>query len=168
LKDFCDILSEVKHRRGEQFALATIVRTQGSSYRRPGARMLICEDGKTVGSLSASCLEQEIASRALEVLKTGEPAIMRFDTRKRFGCAGEIEIFVEPAPENFFLTLADNLHARFTCLAITRFSGEALGTRIAQAMGTRWVFPRSLPVLFLKNCFHSATRQAPNRLFAKS
>ena len=132
MKDIYDILNELKHRRGEKFALATIVRTQGSSYRRPGARMLICADGKTVGSLSAGCLEQEVALRALEVLKTGEPAIMRFDTRKRFGCAGEIEIFVEPAPENFFLRLAENLDARFTCFAITRFSGEALGTRIAE------------------------------------
>jgi xanthine dehydrogenase accessory factor len=132
LKDIYDILNELKQRRGEQFALATLVRTQGSSYRRPGARMLICADGKTVGSLSAGCLEQEVASRALEVLNTGEPAIMRFDTRKRFGCAGEIEIFIEPAPENFFLTLAENLDARFSCFSITRFSGEALGTRIAE------------------------------------
>jgi len=55
LKDIYDILSEVKRRRGENFALATLVRTQGSSYRRPGARMLVRTDGETVGSLSAGC-----------------------------------------------------------------------------------------------------------------
>jgi len=122
----------VKRRRGEKFALATVVRAQGSSYRRPGARMLISADGATVGSLSAGCLEQDVASPALEVLKTGQPAIISFDTRKRFGCAGKIDIFIEPAPENFFITLAENLGARFTCLAITRFSGDGLGTRIGK------------------------------------
>jgi xanthine dehydrogenase accessory factor len=132
LKDIYDILSEVMRRRGEKFALATLVRAQGSSYRRPGARMLVCAHGKTIGSLSAGCLEQEVASRALEVLKTGQPAIMSFDTRKRFGCAGKIDIFIEPAPQNFFLTLTVNLGARFTCFAITRFSGDGLGTRIGK------------------------------------
>ena len=132
MKDIYDILNELKQRRGEKFALATLVRTQGSSYRRPGARMLICADGKTIGSLSAGCLEQDVASRALEVLKTGDAAMMRFDTRKRFGCAGKIDIFVEPAPDNVLLNLAENLNARFTCFAITRFSGEGLGTRIGE------------------------------------
>jgi xanthine dehydrogenase accessory factor len=132
LKDIYDILSEVKRRRGEKFALATLVRAQGSSYRRPGARMLIRADGETVGSLSAGCLEQEVASRGLEVLKTGEPGIMSFDTRKRFGCAGKIDIFIEPAPENFLLILAENLDARFTCFAITRFNGDGLGTWIGE------------------------------------
>ena len=132
MKDIYDILTELKQRRGEKFALATLVRAQGSSYRRPGARMLVCADGKTIGSLSAGCLEQEVTSRAFEVLKTGQPAITSFDTRKRFGCAGQIDIFVEPAPENVLLDLAENLDARFTCFAITRFSGDALGTRIGK------------------------------------
>lgn len=132
MKDIYDILSEVKRRRGEKFALATLVRARGSSYRQPGARMLIRADGGTVGSLSAGCLEQEVASRALEVLKTGRPVIMSFDTRKRFGCAGTIDIFIEPAPENILLILAKNLDARFTCVAITRFSGDRLGTRIGK------------------------------------
>jgi xanthine/CO dehydrogenase XdhC/CoxF family maturation factor len=130
VKDIYDILKAFKQRPGEKFALATLVRARGSSYRRPGARLLICADGKTVGSLSAGCLEQEVTSRALEVLKTGEPAIMNFDTRKRFGCAGNIDIFIEPAPQNFFIALSESLDARLTCFAITRFSGHELGTRI--------------------------------------
>lgn len=129
MKDIYDILKEWKKRRGEKFALATLVRAQGSSYRRPGARMLICSDGAIVGSLSAGCLEQDVASRALEVLRIGQPAIMSFDTRKRFGCAGKIDILIEPAPENFLLVVAKNLAARLTSFAITRFSGDKLGTR---------------------------------------
>lgn len=132
MKDIYDILTAFRQRPGEKFALATLVRARGSSYRRPGARMLICADGKTFGSLSAGCLEQEVASRALEVLKTRRPAIMNFDTRRRFGCAGNIDIFIEPAPQNFFIDLSENLDARLMCFAITRFSGHGLGTRIGK------------------------------------
>src|SRR5436190_364793 len=94
MKDIYDILREWKKRRGEKcqsgsaLALATLVCIKGSSYRRPGARMLICTDGNSVGSLSAGCLEEEVASRARQVLLSGEPALVSFDTRKRFGCAG--------------------------------------------------------------------------------
>ena len=136
MKDIYDILREWKKRRDEQwqsgskFALATLGRAEGSSYRRPGARMLICEDGKTVGSLSAGCLEEEVALRARQVLLTGEPALMSFDTRKRFGCAGKIDIFIECAAENFFVDLAENLDARRCCAAITRFAGDKAGTRV--------------------------------------
>ncbi len=92
--------------------------------------MLICEDGKTVGSLSAGCLEEEVALRAREVFRTGQPVLMTFDTRKRFGCAGKIDIFIECAAENFFVDLAENLDARRCCAAITRFTGKEAGTRI--------------------------------------
>ena len=132
MKDIYDILKEWKKRRGGKSALATLVRAQGSSYRRPGARMLICADGEMIGSLSAGCLEQDVAARGLEILKTGLPATMCFDTRKRFGCAGKIDIFIEPAPENFLVDLAENLNARRECLAITRFAGAGLGTRIGR------------------------------------
>ena len=99
MKDIYDILREWKKRcgsdchSGSEFALATLVRVEGSSYRRPGARMLICENGTSVGSLSAGCLEDEVALRAREVLQTGQPTIVSFDTRRRFGCAGRIDIY---------------------------------------------------------------------------
>jgi xanthine dehydrogenase accessory factor len=132
LKDIYDILREWNKRPDERFALATLVRAKGSTYRRPGARMLICEDGKTVGSLSAGCMEEEVALRAREVLVTGKPALIGFDTRKRFGCAGKIDIFIECAAENFFADLAEKLDARRSCVAITRFRGGKVGTRIVQ------------------------------------
>src|SRR5205807_2630211 len=103
MKDIYDILREWKKRRAEKcqpspdFALATLIRGKGSTYARRGARMPICEDGKTVGSLRAGCLEEEVALRARQVLLTGEPALMSFDTRKHFGCAGKIDIFIECA-----------------------------------------------------------------------
>ena len=83
--------------------------------------MLICEDGKTVGSLSAGCLEEEVAMRAREVLRTSEPEMMTFDTRRRFGCAGKIDIYIERISDKFFTDLAADLEARRSHLAITRF-----------------------------------------------
>jgi len=124
MKDIYDILREFKKRRGENFALATLVQAEGSSYRRPGARMLVCADGKTVGSLSAGCLEEQVASRALEVLRTGEAAIMSFDTRKRFGCAGKIDIFIERVSQDFLCELAAHLDTRRSCLVITALEGS--------------------------------------------
>jgi xanthine/CO dehydrogenase XdhC/CoxF family maturation factor len=121
VKDLYDILREWKRRRGERFALATLVRVEGSSYRRPGARMLICEDGTIIGSLSAGCIEEEVARFASEVLRIGEPTLMSFDTRRRFGCAGKIEILVERADESFLSNLEEDLSRRRPHVAVTRF-----------------------------------------------
>ncbi len=92
--------------------------------------MLIWPDGKMIGSLSAGCLEEEVTLRAREVLETGEPALMSFDTRRRFGCAGRIDIFIERTDEKFFVDLAEKLDARRSCFAITRFTGYERGSRI--------------------------------------
>jgi xanthine dehydrogenase accessory factor len=124
LKDIYDILRVFRKRRGERFALATLVRAEGSSYRRPGARMLICEDGLTIGSLSGGCLEEEVALRARDVLETGEPALMSFDTLKRFGCHGKIDIYIERVAEKFFVDLANDLDARRNHIAITSVGGS--------------------------------------------
>ena len=94
--------------------------------------MLVSPDGTLVGSLSGGCLEEEVAQRAAEVLRTGKPALMSFDTRRRFGCNGSIDIFLEVADPAFFETLSAALHQRRTCRAVTVFEGseEELGSRI--------------------------------------
>jgi xanthine dehydrogenase accessory factor len=132
MKEIVDIIREWDRHRGQPLALATLVRAQGSSYRRPGARMLICSDGTTAGSLSGGCLEEEVARRAFEVLRTGVPSLMSFDTRLRFGCNGTIEIFVEAAREDFLSELAGHFAGRRGCRAMTVFSGplDQLGTWI--------------------------------------
>jgi xanthine dehydrogenase accessory factor len=124
LKDIYDIIREWRKRRNENLALATLVRAEGSSYRRPGARMLICEDGTRVGSLSAGCLEDEVAARAGEVLQTGKAQSVSFDTRRRFGCSGKIEIYIEPADGSFFANLAKELDARRQYVSVIQFNGH--------------------------------------------
>lgn len=61
-------------------ALATVVSIEGSSYRRPGARMFITESGETTGVLSGGCLERDVAERALKVMETGQAVVVRYDT----------------------------------------------------------------------------------------
>ena len=131
MKEIRDILRFFELHRGEALALATLVAARGSSYRRPGARMLICGDETTAGSLSGGCLEEEVARRAQDVRRDGTPALMSFDTRLRFGCNGSIDIFVEAAPEDFLARLAANFSERRSSRVVTVFAGDGqFGTRL--------------------------------------
>ena len=90
---------------GQRAALATVVSVQGSSYRRPGARMLITEHGETTGVLSAGCFEQDVCERAAKVMSNGEPILVKYDTTSDddivwglgLGCSGVIHVLIEPA-----------------------------------------------------------------------
>lgn len=115
MKELRDIVRLFESRPDGAFALATLVETRGSSYRLPGARMLISASGETAGSLSGGCLEDEVIARAREVLRTGVAAWLTFDTRRRFGCNGALEILVERVENEFLRDLADAFHARRPC-----------------------------------------------------
>ncbi len=134
MKDVHDIIREWQRHPTEKFALATLVRARGSSYRRAGARMLIAPDGRSVGSLSGGCLEEEVAQIGREVLLCGEPRLTSFDTRRRFGCNGAIDIFVERFQNEFAAEVAAHLRARERCLAATIFEPAAkdAGSRVIE------------------------------------
>ena len=132
MKEIRDILRLYERHRGEPLALATLVAARGSSYRRPGARMLICADGMTVGSLSGGCLEEEVTRRAAEVMRTGIPALMSFDTRLRFGCNGSIDVFVERVHKELLGQLAASFLNRRNCRLVTVHVGEDIGTRLVR------------------------------------
>jgi xanthine dehydrogenase accessory factor len=91
--------------RGENMALATIVDVRGSTYRRPGARLVMSGDGKMVGNLSGGCLEGEVQEVALSVMKDGKARTAFYDLTADdevvwgwgLGCNGAIEVFIEPA-----------------------------------------------------------------------
>lgn len=135
MKEIQDILREFEKRPEERRALATLVGANGSSYRRPGARMLISLDQRVVGSLSGGCLEEEVALLARDVIRTGKPKLVSFDTRRRFGCNGEIEIFIEPLNRSFLFELGEHFRARRSCTALTNFKNPAceFGTKIVGA-----------------------------------
>jgi xanthine dehydrogenase accessory factor len=130
MKEIRDIVRLYESRRAERLALATLVASRGSSYRRPGARMLICADGTTAGSLSGGCLEEEVVRQAREIIAGAPPILMSFDTRLRFGCNGSIDVFVEAAREDFLSGMAANFAERRTSRAATIFANGELGTRL--------------------------------------
>jgi len=103
LSDLLDA-AEALAARGEQMALATVVATRGSTYRRAGARLLIPAEGETIGNISGGCLEGDVARIGREVMASGIPRTVEFDMTADhdavwgygLGCNGAIELFVEP------------------------------------------------------------------------
>ncbi|MFY9549867.1 MAG: XdhC family protein [Thermoanaerobaculia bacterium] len=92
---------------GRQAALATVVGTEGSAYRRPGAKFLVEDDGRTLGGISGGCLEADVRENALQILRDRRaPRLLRYDTGADdeaiwglgLGCSGSVEVFVQPAP----------------------------------------------------------------------
>lgn len=82
-------------RNGMKSVLASVVALDGSSYRRPGVRMLILENGKMIGAVSGGCVEKEILLQSESVFKTGESKMMTYDGRYRLGCEGILYILLE-------------------------------------------------------------------------
>lgn len=86
-------------------ALATVVRVDGSAYRRPGVRMLVTETGHTIGMVSGGCLEGDVQERAAIVMRTGRPACIKYDTTTDedivwglgSGCNGIVHVLIEPS-----------------------------------------------------------------------
>lgn len=68
-----DILTLAKQAQSQDIdaVLATVVRTEGSAYRKPGAMMLICADGRSVGMVSGGCLERHLIQRAFWLTRNG-------------------------------------------------------------------------------------------------
>lgn len=101
------LLIAYDHQRqsGNPCALATVTEVEGSSYRRPGARMLVTDDGHLTGSISGGCLEGDALRRARRVMLTGKSEIIVYDSTDieedlqhgaQLGCEGTIHILLEP------------------------------------------------------------------------
>ena len=107
VSEITDVLEaiELLSAKGEKMALATIVAVRGSTYRRPGARLLVPEDGAPVGNISGGCLEGDVADMARIVMEEGRARLAGWDLTADdddvwglgLGCNGAIEVFIEPA-----------------------------------------------------------------------
>ena len=83
-------------KQGKKAVFVSVVALEGSSYRKPGVRMLISETGESVGAVSGGCVENEIIRQAQSVFKSGKAKIITYDGRLRIGCEGIIHILIEP------------------------------------------------------------------------
>jgi len=110
MKEIRDILKafDEAQKFGKQTALATVVHVEGSSYRRPGARMLIEDDGQLTGAISGGCLEGDALRKALLVMTEKRSRLVTYDTMDDddakfgvgLGCNGIIQVLIEPIDIN--------------------------------------------------------------------
>lgn len=80
---------------GLKSVLATVVALDGSSYRKPGVRMLILENDTMIGAVSGGCVEKDILRQSQSVFQTGQSKMMTYDGRYRLGCEGVLYILIE-------------------------------------------------------------------------
>ena len=91
--------------RGERIAIATVVATRRSAPRPVGATMAVSSGGDLAGSVSGGCVETAVFEEAQEVLRTGQPKLLRYGITDEMAwdvglaCGGTIEVFVEPVAE---------------------------------------------------------------------
>ena len=106
MKELIDIVNafDIATRLGKKTALATVVHVEGSSYRRPGARMLVTEDGQLTGAISGGCLEGDALRKAVLAITQEKTKLVIYDTTDeddarigiQLGCNGIVSILFEP------------------------------------------------------------------------
>jgi len=98
-----EIYIEMKRRLdlGARAAMATVVKTRGSTPQQVGAKMVIFDDGTFIGTVGGGCVEADIWAEAREVLRTGTSDIYRFNLNDEYEdsegmvCGGQMEVLIE-------------------------------------------------------------------------
>lgn len=98
-----EVLNEIDQwrARGDQVAIATVVKTLGSTPRPIGAKMAVNSRGEFAGSVSGGCVEGAVIEQALNVIKSGTPKLLHFGISDEtawdvgLSCGGTIDVFVE-------------------------------------------------------------------------
>ncbi len=134
-KETNDIINAFKEAQlqGRQTALATVVHVDGSSYRRPGARMLVEDNGKITGAISGGCLEGDALKKALLAIVQQQNKLVVYDTLHedaafgvQLGCNGRVHILFEPIdakkPANAIELLERSISQRKNAALVTLFS----------------------------------------------
>ncbi len=129
-------------------ALATVIRVEGSSYRREGARMLIIDSGEWVGGISGGCLEGDALKKAKFAIAQNRASIVTYDTSEDdpfqigigLGCNGIIDILITPIdsqnPDNQILILEECVKNRQVdvLFSITKIKGEIGHLKLGQSL----------------------------------
>jgi xanthine/CO dehydrogenase XdhC/CoxF family maturation factor len=133
----------------QKSALATVVKVDGSAYRRPGARMLVTEDGELTGAISGGCLEGDALRKAQSVIFQQKSKLVTYDTTDEddqkfgigLGCNGIIQVLIEPInsqdTNNPIELLIKALSDRERAVLVTAFSLKYPGE---QQIGTKLLF----------------------------
>lgn len=132
MEDIYRILDVIEDSREK--VLATIIRVEGSAYKKEGSSMLFFEDEKQIGMLSAGCLEMDLAIRAQEVLQKQMAISLQYDMSEETdlawgqgaGCNGKIDILLEPVTKQLQedLILVKNLLASNKTVSVLKKYAE--------------------------------------------
>lgn len=159
MSEFTEVLEglEAALAAGEDLALATVIETRGSTYRRPGARLLVRADGTTVGNISGGCVESEIEDIASRVMESGEATVLTVDHSGEddahlgwgMGCRGVVRVLVEPAASASIV--ADAMRAS-TFAPVTLSTDPASAAHITGKSRAGWFVERLEPAPALLVC----------------
>ena len=123
-----DIYEELIRLRkeGRTSAIATIVECKGSSPQKQGAKMLIRDDGSTIGTLGGGCLEAEVIQTARMAMKDGSPLTIPFELTEKEGdlvCGGKVLVYIEPNMLEPHLVILGAGHVGKALSTLARFAG---------------------------------------------
>jgi xanthine/CO dehydrogenase XdhC/CoxF family maturation factor len=146
MKDILDILDWQRRADTDtqNRVLATVVKTVGASYRRPGARMLISGGERAVGAISGGCLEQDIVAHAERAVSSPRPLLVAYDSQQEkeivwgaaTGCGGVVWVLIEnlsaPATFDYLPAVRAHLERRQTCAVATVIRSDSARAQTGQ------------------------------------
>lgn len=118
--------------RGEDVALVTIVRANGSTPQRVGAKMLVFADGRTVGTIGGGCYEHDAFWKAREALQRRRPMTVRYELSDDVAadtgliCGGQMEVFIDPIEPSPALYIVGAGHVGRSLARLAREAGFEL------------------------------------------
>ncbi|MEH1913229.1 XdhC family protein [Nostoc sp.] len=138
---------ESSQKSGEMTFLATVVKTQGSTYRRSGAKMLMTNTGRTIGTISAGCLEKDVFEHTQQRMSDGESIVVTYDSTASedilwgfgLGCNGIVQVLIErlerKSTPNAIAFIQECFHKKHLGIIATVFAFEGavkvkLGSRL--------------------------------------
>ncbi len=144
-EEFATLLAEARRlAAGGGGAIATLLRTRGPVFRRPGARMLIGRDGSIVRGLSAGCPEADLVAQARAQFGVASVRLVRYDREHGYdallelGCGGEMEILLEtfdgPTDLQYLTVIETLLDRRAQGWLVTAYARDGDGLARAQRM----------------------------------
>ncbi|HEX8540006.1 MAG TPA: XdhC family protein [Cystobacter sp.] len=147
MRELSEVLTAYRAARasGEPLLLATLVRVEGSTYRRPGARMLMTGERQLAGGISGGCLESDVLRKALWRTEQGEAVVIQYDSRADdefaftmgLGCNGLVELLLErlegsrPHVLDFLeRSQSERVAAAIATVVVSGTGGERVGARV--------------------------------------
>ncbi len=94
-----NLANAIEH--GERVGVCTVIETHGSTPQRAGAKMLVFEDGRLLGTVGGGCIESDVCRQAREVLRSNQPGLFTFqladdpEKEEAMVCGGSMKIFID-------------------------------------------------------------------------